>query len=112
MSDPQDIREHKLTAYALGELDRDGRAEVETWLAEDASARETLEEINATVALIEFDIAAEPGVGLTESQAVRIAAGPKARSNAGRGWLLGVAAIAAVGLAFALWPSTSNDLDP
>src|SRR5690606_28340189 len=49
----------RLTAYALGELEGDERAEVEAALRRDRDARRRVEEIRATVAQLEEALAEE-----------------------------------------------------
>lgn len=49
----------KLTAYALGELDGDERAEVEAWVRRDAAARAVVEEIRAAAGRLERALAGE-----------------------------------------------------
>jgi len=103
------MKEHHLTAYALGELDPEERAAVEAWVAEDAEARALLDELRATADLLRGDLATDAEVGLTPSQRARIARGPAPTSRPRRGWGLGLAALAAGVLAFAVWPREAAD---
>ena len=50
----------RLTAYALGELQGEERAAVETALRDDPVAQAAVDEIRATVARLEFALASEP----------------------------------------------------
>lgn len=58
----------RLTAYALGELDPNERAEVEAMLAESAEARTALEEIRETIGLLSRELTFEPALTLTMTQ--------------------------------------------
>ncbi|HEX2853918.1 MAG TPA: von Willebrand factor type A domain-containing protein [Opitutaceae bacterium] len=55
----------RLTAYALGELEADERAIVETMLRENPAARAAVEEIRATAAQLAAALAAEPALETT-----------------------------------------------
>jgi anti-sigma factor RsiW len=57
----------RLTAYALGELEGDGRAAVEAILKTDAAARAAVDEIRATAQQIEAALAAEPETEIISS---------------------------------------------
>jgi len=63
--DPDDP---KLTAYALGELDDAERAEVEALLKKSEAARNAVDEIRKTAALLEKELTTEPAAGLTPEQ--------------------------------------------
>ncbi len=58
----------RLTAYALGELDPNERAQVEAMLADSAEARTALEEIRETIGLLSKELTFEPALTLTTSQ--------------------------------------------
>jgi anti-sigma factor RsiW len=58
----------RLTAYALGELDPNERAEVEAMLAESSEARVALEEIRETIGLLSGELTFEPALTLTMTQ--------------------------------------------
>ncbi len=70
----------RLTAYALGELDGDERREVEALMASSAEARAAVEAVRETAALLEGELAKEPGATLGESARQQI----EARVLAGR----------------------------
>lgn len=81
-------REARLTAYALGELSADERAEVERWLAEEPELAAFVDEVRATAGLLEEGLRSEPAAALREEQRAAIAAiaaGPPARRVAGAG---------------------------
>ncbi|MCI0630932.1 MAG: von Willebrand factor type A domain-containing protein, partial [Phycisphaerales bacterium] len=63
--DPNDPR---LTAYALGELDREEAAAIERQIAEDESLAAAVNEIRQTASLLSAEFAAEPALGLTDEQ--------------------------------------------
>lgn len=58
----------KWTAYVLGELDDAERAEVERELESSAAAREVIEEIRITAAMLKEELAKEAPVALTADQ--------------------------------------------
>lgn len=58
----------RLTAYALGELDPNERAEVEAMLAQSSEARTALEEIRETIGLLSRELTFEPALTLTVTQ--------------------------------------------
>jgi len=58
----------KLTANALGELDEDDRARVETQLRESPELQRTLHEIRAVAEELRTGLRAEPGLSLTPAQ--------------------------------------------
>lgn len=66
----------RLTAYALGELDPNERAEVEAMLSESSEARMALEEIRETIGLLSRELTFEPALTLTmtQRQSVELAA--------------------------------------
>ena len=72
MSTPRD--ESLLTAYVLGELDENQRAEVEAWIEESQEARAQLEEIRQSVFFLESEFESEPVVELAREQRAAIAA--------------------------------------
>jgi Ca-activated chloride channel homolog len=63
--DPNDPR---LTAYALGELDKTEREAIERDLLHSDAAQQTVEEIRETARLLKEDFGSEPGFELSESQ--------------------------------------------
>ncbi|UCC28708.1 MAG: von Willebrand factor type A domain-containing protein [Phycisphaerales bacterium] len=63
-----DPNDPKLTAYALGELDDTERAEVEAQLKESEAARQTVNEIRETAALLTRELKAEPAPALSDDQ--------------------------------------------
>ncbi len=63
-----DPNDPKLTAYALGELDDTERAEVEAQLKESEAARQTVNEIRKTAALLTRELKAEPALALSDDQ--------------------------------------------
>ena len=62
----------KLTAYALGELDDQDRAEVEALLAESKDACKALEDIRRVAGMLSQDLQAEPAPQLTDEQRKQI----------------------------------------
>jgi Ca-activated chloride channel family protein len=68
--DPEDPR---LSAYAFGELEGAERAEIEALLASDAQARAFVEELRATGAELERELAGEPKLELSSVQRAAIA---------------------------------------
>lgn len=58
----------KLTAYVLGELDDNERADVESLLESNAEARSVVEEIRETAKLLETELASEVALGLSDGQ--------------------------------------------
>lgn len=58
---PAEYDDPRLTAYALGELDAAEHAEIEAWLARDATARAAVAEIRATTATLGAALAWEAG---------------------------------------------------
>lgn len=71
------MNEQRLTAYALGELDGEDRAAVESHLAEHEESRRFVEEIRATARLLSEELKIEPQPGLSEKHRRAI----KARLN-------------------------------
>ena len=63
-----DPNDPKLTAYALGELDDTERAEVEAQLKESEAARQTVNEVRKTAALLARELKAEPALALSDDQ--------------------------------------------
>jgi len=78
-----DPNDPKLTAYALGELDDTERAEVEAQLKESEAARQTVNEVRKTAALLTRELKAEPALALSDDQ--REAIDAKARQVYGGG---------------------------
>ena len=78
--DPNEIKEARLTAYALGELPADQCAEVEAELAADPAARQTVKEIQIAAGYLIAELAAENAPPLSDErrQAV-LAEAPAAR---------------------------------
>ena len=69
MSTPEaDFQEERLTAYALGELGAEERAEVERQLAESAELRQELQELQGLVTELRAKLSAETMPRLTETQ--------------------------------------------
>jgi Ca-activated chloride channel family protein len=64
----------RLTAFALGELDGDEQREMEALVAASAEARETIEDIRRTAALLETELAKEPVATLGKAARERIEA--------------------------------------
>ena len=58
----------KLTAYVLGELHDNERAEMESLLESNAEARSVVEEIRKTAKLLETELASESALGLSDDQ--------------------------------------------
>ena len=118
----------ELTAYALGELPENERAQVELAVAADPALRAEVEEIRRTVTLLETELANENAVVLSPQQRGRIiaeavspivpvAAVPKLKAGIFTKlrelWQMhqaafgaGVVALAAVVVAVAYWPHT------
>ena len=63
-----DFDEAKLTAYALNELDAAERGAVEKAIAENAAARQWVEEVRQTASLLEGELKAEECPALTSAQ--------------------------------------------
>ncbi|MCH8243477.1 MAG: hypothetical protein IH897_12845, partial [Planctomycetes bacterium] len=63
-----DLDDPKLTAYVLGELDDNERAEVESLLKSSAEARSVVEEIRKTANLLETELAGETAFALSDDQ--------------------------------------------
>jgi Ca-activated chloride channel homolog len=112
--DPDDAR---LTAYALGEIDGQERAQIEALLAESSEARAFVEGVRETAAVLEQELALESAPRLSNEQRERIERQlpqrpvPEARSHESRKrrWPRRIAALCvgvsiAAGLLFALWP--------
>jgi Ca-activated chloride channel homolog len=76
----------RLTAYALGELEGDERAELEALLAEDAGLRAELEALRETARIVETELARAPKLALSASQREAIegalSPAPKPKSKA------------------------------
>ena len=69
MSTPEaDFQEERLTAYALGELGAEERADVERQLAESAELRQELQELQGLVTELRAKLSAETMPRLTETQ--------------------------------------------
>lgn len=64
----------RLTAFALGELDEQERAEFEQFLEGSEEAREALTDIQETIGLLKEDLASEPTPSLTEEQRAAVTA--------------------------------------
>lgn len=97
--DPDD---HRLTAYALGELDGADRDAVEAQVADDAESRKSVEEVRATARLLteQFQIEPRPGLTPDHREAIEEVLQPAAPSvpKAGIRWapILTLAAAASV----------------
>jgi Ca-activated chloride channel family protein len=76
---PDDAR---LTAYVLGELEGDERAEIEALIAKDGEARAFVEGLRETIGELERELAREPAPSLTSEQRARIEAGLRGRKGA------------------------------
>jgi Ca-activated chloride channel homolog len=85
--DPNDAR---LTAFALGELEGEERAEIEALIAEDAEARAFVEGVRETAKELEQELALEPAPALSNEQRERIEAGMRARREEPHGTAVGL----------------------
>jgi Ca-activated chloride channel family protein len=63
----------RLTAFALGELDEQERAEFEQFLEGSEEAREAVSEIQETIGLLRDELVAEPAPSLTDEQRAAVA---------------------------------------
>ena len=63
----------RLTAFALGELDEQERAEFEQFLESSEEGREALSEIQETIGLLRDELVAEPAPSLTDAQRAAVA---------------------------------------
>jgi len=79
--DPDDPR---LTAYVLGELNDDERAEIEAELATNEAARRTVDEIRAVADMLTRELQNEPYDSLTVQQRAAVLHGPARRGRACR----------------------------
>ncbi len=61
---PFDADDPRLTAYALGELEDDEKADLEAILADSAEGRQVVEELRATARLLSETLSEEPSPGL------------------------------------------------
>jgi len=62
-----DANDPRLTAFALGELEGEERAEIETLLKQDPGARQYVEDVQATAQLLTLEFQGEPGLGLNSN---------------------------------------------
>ena len=63
-----DPNDPKLTAYALGELDEDERAQIEAQVAHSEELRRTVDEIRDTAKVLTEELQSEPVLSLTSDQ--------------------------------------------
>jgi Ca-activated chloride channel family protein len=77
----------KWTAYVLGELSDAERAELERELESSTAAREAVDEIRLTTALLKDEFARESAAGLTPAQKQAIGAAAAAAEPRYKGWL-------------------------
>ena len=84
------ITDEQLSAFALGELEGEERARVEAHLAQNESARQEVEQVRATAALLRDELSRQADVGLLDEQRGAIASKfntplrPPLRSAAGQ----------------------------
>ena len=107
-----DFDDPKWTAYALGELDAEQRAECEQILKANPEARAYVESLREAIGSIETELAAQPAPQLDDLQRKRIenAAKSSAKPSRKRWWFAGSAAAASVAaLVFAGKTLSSQD---
>ncbi|MFT5105779.1 MAG: Ca-activated chloride channel family protein [Pseudoalteromonas tetraodonis] len=95
--------EARLTAYVLGELDADETKVVEALLEESAEARASLNEIEATAALLSAEFLKEPALSLRDEQVEAITSDREGESKKiVRGQFMPLLAVAACACLFAV----------
>ena len=110
-----DANDPRWTAYVLGELSDEDRAEVEATLQADGEARQLVESIGATADLLTSELSGQPVPSLSDVQRKRIekiAVAPVARKRTAMFALAGCTAAAAALVVLLLIPTSGCDQSP